>query len=181
MLKLLTDTIEEKLRKITLDYVFYTPIQYIDRVKQGIYSMQEIEHFRILKKWVYDDIILNSYEVVQMIERQDVKSAMEYYALYQNMLLQIPMSEGNLINTPIIYLNEILSDTQKIRLHLWIEYFQKLNSDFQFRKYSPELQEFSTSHWGEEAWNTLDEIGILNEETMYSLVRKYPDYEEMNS
>lgn len=170
MEQFLTEEVEKKFKRITLEYVYSSDMLVGDRIKRSIYSFREDPHSQILINWMAEGFITYDDDAYEQLQFNHISIANDIFASLGEMIIHI----NHKAPFNLLYCPKDLVDYQQLRLRLWYEYFVKQN---QFFSISCSSGNRTIAYDASQVESYLEEQSILDDQLMRSLVRKYPNFE----
>ncbi len=169
MTEFLTTDVERILERITLEDVYSSEMKLGDRTKRSIFSFDEKPHSKILMSWMVEGYVPFDSDAWKELQQDNISIANDYLASQGEMLIHINKKAP----FHIVYCPENLIDYQQLRLRTWFEFFKKYNHRFEI---SRQLQGKTIFYGYDHVGEYLEEIGVLNDDYIRKLAKKYPEF-----
>lgn len=168
----LTPELSSTFATISLDYTYKYELHFIDRVRRHISSTSDRGHYEILLDLMEKECIQFDSIAYEYLVDFDMYKGANRLAELGDMIFHNIKSEKNLYAS-ILYCPPSLTEYQQLRLRLWYEYFRSINKSFgisyQTSNGSKEIEESEINSF-------LESQGILDDNHIYTLYKKYLDF-----
>lgn len=172
MTSFLTEELKNTFACISLDYIYEYPLQFFDRVKRSISSTSDRSHYEILLHMMEHECIPYDAIAYNYLRDMDMYKAANQIAQNGDMIFHnIKGPKTHFMS--ILYCPPSLTEYQQLRLRLWYEFLNSINTKFGI---SCQDDGRNIAYEQEQVIPFLEEKRIFDDEYIHTLTKKYPDY-----